>query len=206
LSEPGRPERRADTRTRIVEAALACLAAHGFGGTTARAVAQCGGFAPGVIYYHFEDLDDLIVAALTHSCTGRLARYREALDGVDRARPAVRLLRELYAEDVSSGHVAAVCEIYGGARPGTALADRLAVETARFEALAEELLTVLLRGKPLATLVRIPVAARAAVAFYVGLETLTHLDQDRSRPTDLFAQAERAAAVFDRIPRVRRRL
>lgn len=194
-----------DTRGRVIEAALTCLVAHGYGGTTARAVAQAGGFAPGVIYYHFADLDDLLVAALERTSAARLHRYRAQLSGIDKARPAVDLLRSLYLEDAESGHIAAVQEIYAGARPGTRIAEQLAAETRRWEQLAEELLTVLLRGKPLASLVTVPVVARAAVAFYLGLETLTHLDRDRSRPAEVFDQATRLATVFDRIPRMRPR-
>ena len=117
----------------------------------------------------------------------------------------VDLLRRLYREDVEVGHVAAIQEIYAGARPGTRLAERLAVETRRWKELAEELITTLLRGKPLASSVRVPVAASAAVAFYLGMETLAHLDRDRARPDRFFDQAARLAAVFDRIPRLRRR-
>ncbi|QFR02009.1 hypothetical protein F9278_44100 [Streptomyces phaeolivaceus] len=36
-------------------------------------------------------------------------------------------------------------------------------------------------------------------------ETLTHLDGDRTRPATLFAQAARLAAIFDRVPRLKRR-
>ncbi|WP_084714382.1 TetR/AcrR family transcriptional regulator [Streptacidiphilus rugosus] len=194
-----------DTRGRVIDAALGTLVAHGYGGTTARAIAQRGGFAPGVIYYHFADLDDLLVAALAQTSGARAARYREALAGMDRARPVVAALRSLYREDAESGHISAVQEIYAGARPGTPLAEQLSAETRRWERLAEELMTTLLRGKPLAQVVRVPVAARAAVAFYLGMETLTHLDQDGSRPAELFDQAARLAVVFDRIPRVRRR-
>jgi len=194
-----------DTRTRVLDAALACLVCHGYGGTTARAIAQIGGFAPGVIYYHFTDLDDLLVAALTHTSQARAQRYRATLVWIDRAAPAVKLLRELYHEDTETGHVAAIQEIYAGARPGSRLAAELAAETRRWEELAAELLTTLLRGKPLATSVRVPVVASAAVAFYLGMETLAHLDGDRSRPAAFFNQAARLAAVFDKIPRTRRR-
>jgi hypothetical protein len=79
------------------------------------------------------------------------------------------------------------------------------VETRRWEELAEELITTLLRGKPLASAVRVPVAASAAVAFYLGMENLTHLDPDRSRADQFFDQGARLAAFFDRIPRLRRR-
>lgn len=36
------------------------------------------------------------------------------------------------------------------------------------------------------------------------METITHLDGDRMRPAQLFDQATRLAAVFDKIPRIRR--
>jgi hypothetical protein len=37
----------------------------------------------------------------------------------------------------------------------------------------------------------------AVVALYLGLETLTHLDRERSGAASLFAAAEPAAALFD---------
>jgi AcrR family transcriptional regulator len=194
-----------DTRGKVLDAALACLVRNGFGGTTARAIGQVGGFAPGVIYYHFADLDDLLVAALARTSQARADRYAQELVGLDRAGEVVELLRRLYDEDVAVGHIAAVQEIYAGARPGSPLAAQLAAETTRWEALAADVLTRLLRGKPLASLVRIPTLASGAVAFYLGMETLTHLDGDRSRPEHLFDQAARLASVFDRIPRLRRR-
>ncbi len=194
-----------DTRTRVLDATLACLVCHGYGGTTARAIAQAGGFAPGVIYYHFTDLDDLLAAALAYTSQARVQRYRAVLSGIDRAAQAVELLRELYDEDTEIGHIAAVQEIYAGARPGSRLAVQLATETRRWEELAQELLTTLLRGKPLASALRVPVLAGAAVAFYLGMETVAHLDSDRSRSVAFFDQATRLAAIFDKIPRTRRR-
>ena len=193
------------THDRVLEAALACLVRNGYGGTTARAIAQAGGFAPGVIYYHFADLDDLLVAAAARTSGSRIDRYRAELSGTDRAVPVVARLRELYDEDTGTGHIAAVQELYAGARPGSRLAAQLALETRKWEDLAEDLLTVLLRGKPLASVVRVRVLAGAAVAFYLGMENLTHLDGDRSRPVTLFDQAARLAAIFDRVPRLRRR-
>lgn len=67
--------------------ALASLVSNGFSGTTARAIAQAGGFAPGVIYYHFADLDDLLVAALAYTSEARVHRYRSELSGVSGWRP-----------------------------------------------------------------------------------------------------------------------
>lgn len=192
-----------ETRSRLLDAAIASLVSNGFGGTTARAIGQAGGFAPGVIYYHFADLDDLLVAALERSSLARIERYRAELSGIESAAAAVEVLRRLYAEDTEVGHIAAVQEIYAGARPGSKLAGQLAVETSRWEDLSQQILRSMLSGTPFASIVDVPTAATAVVAFYLGMETLTHLDGDQSRPAQLFGQAARLAAIADQVLRVR---
>lgn len=196
---------RAEARERILRTTILALGTHGYRGTTARSIAGLGGFAPGSIYYHFTDLDELFLAALTYTSARREARYRGVVVGVGSASELVALLRGLYAEDVASGHVEAVQELVAAARPGSPLADAVADQTRRWEALAEEVLRGLLDGKPLARLVNIPVVARAAVAYYLGMQTLTHLDGDTSRPEAAFTQATGLAVAFDKVPRVSRR-
>ena len=193
------------TRDRILQAAIQALATHGYAGTTARSIAALGGFAPGVLYYHFSDLDDVLRAAVGYASDLREERYRSTVIGVTSAVELVSLLRKLYDEDAGSGHIEAVQELVAAARPGSPLALAIAEQTRRWEALAEHVLRTLLRGKPLARLVNVPVAARAAVAYYIGMQTLTHVDRDTSRPAAAFDQATRLAVAFDRVPRLRRR-
>jgi AcrR family transcriptional regulator len=57
---PGAPDTRAD----ILEAARALFAAHGFGGTTIRAVAAAAGVDAALVHHYFGTKDDLFVAAL----------------------------------------------------------------------------------------------------------------------------------------------
>ena len=73
---------RTDTRQRILAATVRTLAELGFARTTARSIAKSGGFAPGVIYYHFADLDDLFVATVEVTSADRFARYQSQLDGI----------------------------------------------------------------------------------------------------------------------------
>jgi AcrR family transcriptional regulator len=190
---------------RVLQAAVQALARHGYAGTTARSIAAIGGFAPGVIYYYFADLDAVHAATLEHTSREREARYRTTLAGVTSAVSLVQRLRSLYQEDTDSGHIEAIQELISAARPGTPLAAQVAAQTQRWEALAEEVLRALLRGSPLARLVQPPVAARAAVSYYLGLQTLTYLDGDSQRPRAAFAQAARLAAAYDKLPRLRRR-
>jgi AcrR family transcriptional regulator len=196
---------RTATHDRILQATVQTLAERGYAGTTARTIAATGGFAPGVIYYHFTDLDDLFVAASNHISGDREARYRAAVTGVTRATVVVERLRVLYAEDADSGHIEAIQELIAAARPGSPLAAAVAEQTRRWESLTEQVLRALLRGTPLARLVSAPVTARAVVAYYLGMQTLTHIDGDAERPRTAFVQAARLAVAFDRLPRLRRK-
>jgi AcrR family transcriptional regulator len=192
--------RRTETRERILRAAVDTLATQGYSTSTARAIAATGGFAPGVIYYHFEDLEDLLLAAMRYTSDLRMARYTEragAVHGIHGAAALVAALRELYAEDVATGHIAAVQELVAGAAGSPRLAEAVRGEVRRWEDFTEQLLARLLDGSPLAALVPGRETAMAAMAFYLGLEMLTHLDGDRSRADRLFDAAGYLAAMLD---------
>jgi AcrR family transcriptional regulator len=189
--------RRTATRERVVRAALQTLAGDGFAATSARAIARRGGFAPGVIYYHFDDLEDLLLAALEWTSSLRLVRYREELAGVTGAAELLRRLRSLYAEDLAEGHVAAVQALVAGAASSPRLGPAIVERLRPWLELTEEVARRFLAGTPLGPVVPAPELARAVVALYLGLETLTHLDRDRSGAGSLFAAAEPAAALFD---------
>ncbi|NUP35735.1 MAG: TetR family transcriptional regulator, partial [Streptomyces sp.] len=69
---------RSSARERILRAAILALSSHGYAGTTARSIAALGGFAPGVIYYHFADLDEVFTATAAYTSELREERYRAA--------------------------------------------------------------------------------------------------------------------------------
>lgn len=207
---------RGETKERILRACVRTLAEHGHRGTTARSIARTGGFAPGVIYYHFADLDDLFVATLHHSSRARLARYRAELLGPAPAPPdgaatggrdgavrTVRRLRALYAEDTATGHIAAVQELVAAAGASPRLAEQVRVETGAWQELGEATIDSLVAGVPFRRLVPVRELAGAAVAGYLGMEMLAHLDAGQVRPDTLFDAAERAATLLDRL-RLRR--
>ncbi|WP_433045752.1 TetR/AcrR family transcriptional regulator [Dactylosporangium sp. CS-033363] len=188
--------RKAEAQDRILRAAIDTLAAQGFAATTARAIAVSGGFAPGVIYYHFEDLDDLFLAAIRWTSERRMERYAEVMGAAADLPAMLAGLRELYREDVATGHIAAVQELTAGARANQRLAAGVRAEIARWEEYAETLLRRLTAGTPLEELIPARAAATAVMAFYLGLEMLTQLDGDRERGEALFAAAEPLAALL----------
>jgi AcrR family transcriptional regulator len=192
---------RAETRQRILLASVRTLAEVGYAKTTARAIATTGGFAPGVIYYHFTDLDELFVATARFTSQARLARYRAETDGVTSAVELVGRLRGLYAEDGSEGHIAAVQELIAAANTSARLAEEVRSSTAEWQSFAADVIERVLDGTPFAGLVPVREAAAAAVAAYLGVEMLSHLKANHTDPAMLFDAAERIAAGFDAVRR-----
>ncbi|MDI1461187.1 TetR/AcrR family transcriptional regulator [Catellatospora sp. KI3] len=188
---------RADTRARVLQAAVTTLATEGYGRTTARAIARTGGFAPGVIYYHFADLDDLLVATAQFTSDARLARYRAELAGVGGFADVLERLRRLYEEDGAEGHIAAVQELVAAANSNPRLAEQVRVQTAVWQDFAAEAIEGLLAGTPLAEVIPVRELATAAVAMYLGMELLSHLHANRLGPEALFDASQRFAPLLD---------
>src|ERR1700716_370836 len=94
----------ATTKERIVAAALETLKEEGFAGTSARAIARRGGFNQALIFYHFGSLNDLLLAALDGVAEERRRRYEEVLGALRSPLEVAARARELYAEDIDSGH------------------------------------------------------------------------------------------------------
>jgi AcrR family transcriptional regulator len=188
---------KTQTRERVLRAAVQTLAEQGYTATTARAIATTGGFAPGVIYYHFDDLEDLLLATLRYTSEQRIARYTERTATAASLGELVTTLRELYTEDTDTGHIAAVQELVAGATSSSRLAAQVHAEVHRWEDLAYAVLHRHVAGTPIEPIAPLREAATAAVAFYLGTEMLSHLDNDRTRLDAMFTAAAQAAAIID---------
>lgn len=108
--EPSKAER---TRRRILEAAAHELAAHGYGGTSLRAVAAGAGLRMPSLYFHFASKDDLVAATLADGIDSTIARVTDALgrlpagaDARDRLRASIE--EHLAALQSRHDHAAAV--------------------------------------------------------------------------------------------------
>ncbi|GAA4225484.1 hypothetical protein GCM10022254_07400 [Actinomadura meridiana] len=189
---------RAETRNRLLEAAIRTLAVEGYGGTTARSIARTGGFAPGVIYYHFEDLEALLVAALRHTSQARRAYYEEALGSCTDAAELISRLRDLYAEDMrDKGHIDAVQELVTASATSPRVRAELLAHIDSWSEFATDAVQRLVAGTTFEDMAPSRDIGMMAVAMFLGVQTLIHLDGDRSRIQSLFATVEPAAILWD---------
>ncbi|MET8503303.1 TetR/AcrR family transcriptional regulator [Streptomyces sp. NPDC004787] len=93
--KPGpKQDRSRATRQRLLEAAVACLAEHGWAGSTVAAVAERAGVSRGAAQHHFPTREDLFTAAVEYVAEQRSQALR-TLPTQDR-RAVVAALVDLY--------------------------------------------------------------------------------------------------------------
>lgn len=138
-------ERRAGTRRRLLDAAVATLIARGIGGTTTTAVCRRAGVSQGALFKHFPSKGALMAATAAHLFEAVLADYRRALEDAGAAArdpigAAVDALFALFEQP----RLVAVFDLYAAARTDrllrAALGPVMEQHTANVDALARELL------------------------------------------------------------------
>jgi AcrR family transcriptional regulator len=187
----GRPTGDA-TRRQIVEAALETLKTEGFTGATSRAIARAGGFNQALIFYHFGSLDGLLLSALDHTSEERLGRYRRVIEQATSVDELLAAVAGLYADDRERGHMTVVAQMVAGSAARPDLKPALVERMEPWIALCEQAIQKGFDWLELPQLVPRRELAYAFVTFYLGVNLMTQLDEDRARTDALF---ERLAAI-----------
>jgi AcrR family transcriptional regulator len=183
------------TRERILDAAFETLRRDGFAQTSARAIARRGGFNQALIFYHFGTVQDLLLAAMDRLGAERMGRYRDVLGETKDPVEVARRVRRLYLEDVDSGLSTVVAELFAASSGQPELRSQMLVRMRPWVEFTEGLIDHFLAGTPFAGLLDAHAAAGAAMAMYIGMDMLIHLDGDRSRADAVFDSGDRLAAT-----------
>ncbi|MET9606335.1 TetR/AcrR family transcriptional regulator [Streptomyces sp. NPDC006512] len=77
------------TRRHLLEAAVSCLAEHGWAGSTVAVVAERAGVSRGAAQHHFPTREALFTAAVAHVAEERSTALRELFHTAPAPRPAV---------------------------------------------------------------------------------------------------------------------
>ena len=186
----------AATKRQIVEAALETLKRDGFAGATSRAIARRGGFNQALIFYHFGSLDGLLLAALDQTSKERLERYGQAVTKATSVDELVAAVARRYAEDRERGHMTVVAQMVAGSAAHTELKPALVARMEPWFELCEEAIEKGFRWLGLPELVPRRELAYAFVTFYLGVNLMTQLDEDRARTDALFQRLEALAPLL----------
>ncbi len=189
-------ERGDGTRRALVEAAVEVLKAEGFGGASARAIANRAGCNQGLVFYHFGSVVNLLLEALDSVSATRLAAYGRSVAGVDALTDLVDVAAAIFEEDLDAGHVSVLVAMIAGASSTPGLGPEVAKRIAPWTDFAQQAIDSSLGASAIGAVIPSADVARAVVALYLGLEMLSHLDGDRSPALSLFDRAKRVAVVL----------
>ena len=188
-----------NTRRALIEAAVKVLKSRGFNGASARAIATEAGVNQALVFYHFGTVAELLLAALDEVSARRLRRYTTELADVTNSVSLIALATKVFREDIDSGDIAVLAEMIAGSSSAPELGAEVAKRIAPWKDFASVAVESGLAASGLASLLPIGAVSHAAVALYLGLEMLSHLEADRAGATLLFEQLARLAPVLDAI-------
>jgi AcrR family transcriptional regulator len=198
-----RRARGADTRAQILEAARDALAADGYARTTTRAIAERAGVQLSLVHYHFGGKQQLLAAVLTQENERLLERQRALFAGQDSLADKWRAACAYLREDVRSGYVRILWELWavGLSDPELAVAWREAIAGWRelLTSVAEEWNAGLAAELPVSPQVLVTLVANAfqgaeaEILAGVTEEEAPHLEALES-VADLIEWAERRSA------------
>ena len=189
----------ADTKHRIVDAALETLKHDGFAGASARTIAERGGFNQALIFYHFGTIDGLLLAALDRASDERMRAYREAIEGASGLTELATIAARVFREDLRSGHIKVMAELMAGTSSHPELGPEISRRVKPWIELTSEVAERVGRGTGLEGVVPAEDVAFAVVSLFLGIELMSHLDGDTTRAERLFAVTQTLATMFEGI-------
>ena len=137
-SEPdGRVARGEATRLRILDAALAVLAEHGYAGTTTRAVAERAETRLSLVHYHFGSRQHLLVAVLERENERLLERQRKLFAEPVSLSERWRAACDALDDDLESGYVRVLWELWAAGLSDPELGERWRLATKGWRDLIE---------------------------------------------------------------------
>jgi AcrR family transcriptional regulator len=116
-------ERRATTRTALIEAAITCIHERGYDGTSTQLVAKLAGVTRGAVTHHFPTKTELMEAIVREVYTRDIERYQQMF--ADAGRQAFFALPEMGWKVVGTPSGIAVTEILLATRCDPELAEHL---------------------------------------------------------------------------------
>lgn len=192
----GGDERSSATRAALVEAAIESLHHDGYAGASARAIAARAGSTQGLVFYHFGSVTDLLLAALDEVSRRRMERYAAAVDAAATPAELAAVAARIFREDLDEGYVTVLVEMVAAANATPGLGEAVAERIGPWLTFTRDTIGQALASSSFGALVPADDAAYAVVALYLGLEMLSHLDDDRTRALALFARAEQLVGML----------
>ncbi|MBL8692450.1 MAG: TetR/AcrR family transcriptional regulator [Rhodospirillaceae bacterium] len=124
-------DRRAETRRKLLDAAVVSLVENGFAGTTVGTIASAAGVTRGALNHHFDSKIELMLAAAGRVTEDFVERLTSRLAGLAGSDPYERALRSLWEAIYREPMFVARLELLLGARSQAEIIEEIKAELLR---------------------------------------------------------------------------
>lgn len=186
----------AQARAALLLAAREALVEDGYNGASARTVATRAGVAPGLIYYHFEDLETLLADSARALSADRARVWSGALRDCTSLAQIVAVARELHVEEREIGSLVVLGQLLAGGRASETVTAAVRENFELLSGVVEQALERVLADTVLADSLDARRLARTVSAGFIGLELLDDALHDGH---DLFGELSLLASLADEV-------
>ncbi|WP_134768027.1 TetR/AcrR family transcriptional regulator [Nocardioides sp. 1609] len=193
-------QRRTETRTRLLDAAVECLLELGYSSTTVAEVQERAGLARGTLLHHFPTKNELVVGAMGHLAARRVDQFRAEAELIPPSKDRLEALVDLAWSGLHDPAFFSAAELWVAARTDPDLrAALLPVEAVAFADLQDGLTAVL--GPAYADDPRTPTLVGMTIDLLTGLSLAAMLTGDLGERRKLLVRWKRALGVlFGELP------
>jgi AcrR family transcriptional regulator len=186
------------TKESILEAARECLREYGYSGTSIRAVAERAGVQLSLVHYHFGSKQAVLVAVLEHENEKLLERQQALFAGSDPLSAKWRAACRFLEDDLESGYVRILWELWAAGLADDELAGRWRDATAGWRRLMAEVVEEWSREVGLELPISATAVATLVANLFQGLEVeiLAGVSEDESPHLEVL---EAVAQLIERI-------
>jgi AcrR family transcriptional regulator len=167
-----------DTKAKLLSATASTLRDAGIAGLSARTIASAASVNQALIFYHFNTVSDLVIAATKQAVDESLTHYRAEFAKINSLVELLRMGRRLHERERDLGNVRMMAQLMAGAQQDEALAEaaRYALDTWSTE--IESVVRRVLNGSPLELIADPKGLSKAVSASFIGLELYEGVDEE----------------------------
>ncbi|MDG6103324.1 TetR/AcrR family transcriptional regulator [Dactylosporangium aurantiacum] len=166
----------ADTKERLVAAAITVLVSDGLAGASARSIAAAAGVNQALVFYHFGTVDQLLSVACRQATEQRVVLYRDRLAAVSSIGELLDVGRQLQVTERAEGNFRVLAQLLAGAQTDERLAPAVGAGLQLWVAEIESVLARVTATSPVADLIDVRGLARVVASTFIGLELYGGVD------------------------------
>lgn len=194
------PREASETQQQLLKATLDVIADKGIEGATARAIADEAGVNQALVFYHFESVTGLVIAAVAEMSARRHRLYTDVLSHVNDMATAVEKLFEVFIADRSSSSFLVLSQFVGAAKNNPDIAQAVEQIFTPWITLTHDTVTRVLSNAGLPYDLTYDDISMGLMSLFMGIQFMAVIPAYEDTMNELIEKIPNLAPIFAMLP------